>query len=394
MAICNACNSRHFLYKPRFRSIINPTDTLSRKIAARLGGMAEGVYSCHLRQMMTKKPLNIDDEDIFDGMSRFERPYSQPTRMSYPLLRIRLGEISRRIVDRYPLVMGEPPSYDVIMEIDTEIQGILNELPEFFSMSKAQLIDTFKLNPAQATNILYQGHTSYLILYGDRCKLHLPYFTRGFVDRTYSPSREMCIKCARVIMQTEKHLRSSGQPAALRFKFCGFLMGVFMACTVLLMDLCIGTSSPQRGKQRGEVADALRLLEEAKHESETTFKFVESWMHILRKYQVPPPETGPNLQIHPESGNEQLQTPSTDQITYDTPTPPAYGGSLRTMPREITSSMLGVSDNTGPAVTDGPSNGEDISSYFNDLAQSLEQGIDPGNFDWNNIFSDLGSSFI
>jgi len=39
-------------------------------------------------------------------------------------------------------------------------------------------------------------------------------------------------------------------------------------------------------------------------------------------------------------------------------------------------------------------NGEDLLSYFNELAQSFEQGIDVGSFDWNNIFSGLDSSFI
>jgi hypothetical protein len=43
---------------------------------------------------------------------------------------------------------------------------------------------------------------------------------------------------------------------------------------------------------------------------------------------------------------------------------------------------------------DGFTNGEDLSSYFNELAQSFEQGIDVGSFDWNNIFSGLDPSFI
>lgn len=36
--------------------------------------------------------------------------------------------------------------------------------------------------------------------------------------------------------------------------------------------------------------------------------------------------------------------------------------------------------------------GEDLSSYFNELAQSFEQGIDVGSFDWNSLFSDFDST--
>ncbi|CAI6084367.1 unnamed protein product [Clonostachys chloroleuca] len=75
-------------------------------MAARVGGVGEGIYSCHPRQMITKKPLNINDEEVLDGMSLHERPLSLPTSMSYTLQMIRLAELSRNIVDRSPLMMA------------------------------------------------------------------------------------------------------------------------------------------------------------------------------------------------------------------------------------------------------------------------------------------------
>jgi hypothetical protein len=53
-----------------------------------------------------------------------------------------------------------------------------------------------------------------------------------------------------------------------------------------------------------------------------------------------------------------------------------------------------MSDNTTFTMTmadDGSANSEDLSSYFNDMAQSFEQG---GSFDWDSILSDLNSSFV
>jgi hypothetical protein len=37
-------------------------------------------------------------------------------------------------------------------------------------------------------------------------------------------------------------------------------------------------------------------------------------------------------------------------------------------------------------------NGEDLSTYFNELAQSFEHGIEVGSLDWNNMFSGIDSS--
>jgi hypothetical protein len=49
-----------------------------------------------------------------------------------------------------------------------------------------------------------------------------------------------------------------------------------MASIVLLMDLCHNKSSSYLDKQRAEIADALRILEEARHESETAARFLHS----------------------------------------------------------------------------------------------------------------------
>jgi hypothetical protein len=37
-------------------------------------------------------------------------------------------------------------------------------------------------------------------------------------------------------------------------------------------------------------------------------------------------------------------------------------------------------------------NGDDLSTYFNGLAQSFEQDIEDGTLDWSNMFSGISSS--
>jgi hypothetical protein len=224
-----------------------------------------------------------------EGTCRVEQPISQPTTMSYSLQRIRLSQISSSMVDRTPLFMAstDGPSHDLVMDIDSELQLLINDTPSFFSMSIQELSTTYQLDLSRAANIAHQGYMFYSLLYAQRCKLHFPYFSRGFMDFTYASSRELCLQSARKVIQTQSQLGNTGLTAT-RFKFLGFMTSVFVATIVVLMDLCHSKSSPQQEKQRGEIADAIRILEEARNESETTAKFLDSLMHVLRKHKVLP----------------------------------------------------------------------------------------------------------
>jgi hypothetical protein len=77
-----------------------------RQAPARFAAAVRGVYHCHPRQMAVKKPLNLNDEDLVDGMSQDQKPLSWPTVMSYPLQRIRIAEIMRSLIDRNALTMS------------------------------------------------------------------------------------------------------------------------------------------------------------------------------------------------------------------------------------------------------------------------------------------------
>jgi hypothetical protein len=347
--------------------------------------------------MVVKKPLNINDEDLIDGMSRIEQPLSQPTAMSYSLQRIRLSEISRIIVDRTPLIMAHAggPSHDVVMDIDTELQLLINDIPPFFSMSIADLTESYQLDPLRAVNIAHQGYMFYSLLYGHRCKLHFPYFSRGFVDSAYASSREICLQSARLIIQTESQLENSGLCTVTRYKFLGLLLSVFMASIVLLMDLCHNKSSPQQEKQRGEIAGAIRILEEARHESETAAKFLDSLMHVLRKHKISPPKRAGQRPLKPGIDSEQLSTASGGAVVHNAATTQPCSEPAAVSIPMASSSVLGSNEASTTNTAGGRfTTGEDFSSYFNELAQSFEQGIDVGGFDWNNIFSGLDSSFI
>ncbi|ESZ98985.1 hypothetical protein SBOR_0643 [Sclerotinia borealis F-4128] len=378
----------HFLDQPSNMKLANSAQTeIGRRVwwylvaadwslpSRRFNCGSQNIYHCHPRHMLVRKPLNINDEDVIDGMRCTEQVLSQPTTMSFQLLQLRLSEISHNMVDRSPLIMGlAGPNHDVVMNIDTELQMLLNDTPAFFSMTVAELTANYQLDPSRASKIVHQGYMFYSLLYAQRCTLHIPYFTRGLTDPAFASSSQICLQSARLVIQTESQLGTS-RISATRYKFLGFLVPLFMASIVLLMDLYHSKTSSNHAKHREELAEALRILEEAKHESETAAKFLDSLTHVLRKHEVSPaPRPAEQLFVSPNVAN----------------TPPQLYGELP-LPM-LTSSALGGSD---IILADGIyTNGDDVSTYFNELAQSFEQGIEVGSVDWNNMFSGIDSSMI
>ena len=346
--------------------------------------------------MIVRKPLNLNDEDLVDGMSLVERPLSQPTIMSYSILRIRLGEISRNITDRTAFIMAQPSiPYHVIMDIDTELQLLLNDVPQFFSMPVADLIKTYQLDPSRAESIAYQGYMFSTLFYSQRCIIHFPYYGRGFVDHTYASSRDICLQSACLIIQTEVKFKESRLWNATRFKYLGLFVAVFMASIVLLMNQCYNKGFPRDEAQRKVLADAMGILEEGRHESETTSKFLDSLMQILRKHLMPPTQSANSQPIDLTIGSEHVST-SSEQAINNPATTKTYTNDVPmeslplTAPGTLEHAKLPDLNFSG----DRQGAEENMSSYFTELALNFEQGIDFSNFDWDNIFSGLDSPFV
>ena len=355
--------------------------------------------------MTVRKPLNVNDEELVDGMDDVEQPLSRPTAMSYSLQRLRLAEISRHLVDRTPLIDAHAggPSLDVIMDIDTELQMHINETPSFFSMSKADLIETYQLDSFQATKIVHMGSMHRSLFYAQRCNLHLPFFSRGYVDPAFSSSKESCLRSARLIIQTEIELEQSGFRAAIRYKFLGLVTGVFLATTVVLMDLCHNKSLLQEERQRSEVVEAFRILEQARHESETAAKFLDSMMHVLRKHKISPLKPNKEKLPNPQNSNGSPWTTTGDIASRNFPTTQQSREPVMTPAPMASPSVPEFNPPSVPEFNETNSSNpsddlfagrEEFPSYFDDFAQSFGQGIEVGTFDWNNIFSELDASLI
>ncbi|KAK7182325.1 hypothetical protein DPSP01_002374 [Paraphaeosphaeria sporulosa] len=360
-------------------------------MATKYNGLARGTYQCHPRHMNTNKPLNLNDEDVVDGMTRMSRPLSEPTSMTYFVFRNRLNEISRTIVDRAPLMtaLAGGPSYDVVMDIDTELQQLINDLPPFFfSMTPFEIAGRYRLSDDRAKVIARQGNDFRTIFYATRCKLHLPYARRGFTESQYATSRILCIESARLIVETESEYQRLGLDKEFaRYKPLLYSMTVFLACTVLLMEYCHRkqTQAPDQEKSKMEICHALTMLEAARSENEMASKFLDSLVMVLHNHGIAPPK---RLQQQEKSvalpGEGLVSTPPfTSQATSSLPMTPMSGP-------QLAASAVG-----GEVTCTGGFAGLDAGSDLNSLVKSLDQGVDVGMIEWDDIFLGLGeSSFL
>ena len=341
--------------------------------------------------MMTQKPLNVNDEDVFDGMPRVGRPLSEPTQMTYFVLRIRLNEISRNIVDRAPLMVAiNGPSYDIVMDIDTELQLLLNDIPDFFTaMTPFAIAGKYELGEERAALIARQGHDFRTLFYATRCKLHLPFARRGFTEPEYATSRAICVESARLIIKIESEYQKKGYDLGFtRYQPLRYSMTVFLASTILLMDYChkIQAGSTDMERSKLEICNALSMLEATRAESEIASRFLDSLVLVLKNHGIVPPkrfQKSPEVPVAADGTAFALTPPYTNTVESTLPIQPVNGS-------QMVRSVVG-----GEVTCTGGYNGLDTGSDLNSLVRSLDQGVDMGMIEWDDIFLGLGdSSFL
>ncbi|KAJ5923573.1 hypothetical protein N7454_008818 [Penicillium verhagenii] len=325
--------------------------------------------------MVTKKPLNINDEDLIDGMIEIEgRPMDQPTSMSYCLQRIRLGELCREITDSIPFadIGNQLFDYEKLRTIDTRICEITDGLPKFFSLdyNAGELPVT---GPRKSPGIIIQRYVINSLIHTQRCRLHLPYLSRAATEPDLNFSREACLQAARTTIQTERLLSTEQIPFVLaRLKFSGVLHCVCVAIIVLLMDVCLNKNlRPEQDRERrAEIFDAFQILEEAKDQSPFAEKILESFYAFLWRNKVTLPDS--NGKPSRRHNNAQSQQPPSGLSTGST------------LPTVLTGDEIAGNNSLDPSLP-----------TFDEIWQTFDSNVDPTSFfDWNSLFAELDSPFL
>lgn len=248
------------------------------------GSLHAGTYFISPRQMRVHKPRNISDEDLCIMPSDWEQPRSVPTVMSYFVVRIRLGEISRRIADLDSMMELDRISIDEIISVDDEFETALSELPSFLRIDQRSLWESKHLD-TQHPHLPLQRYVVNIMLHARRCKFHGPHLLRAATDRSYAPFRLACLRSARAVMQARKDL-AQGNYWLANTKLSGVLHLYFYAVVVLVIDLCVNRTAGDDSARKAEIKEGCQTLEEARNQSMPAGMFLDSLMAILQKHRI------------------------------------------------------------------------------------------------------------
>jgi len=259
--------------------------------------------------MTVNKPLNVNDEDLTGTGPLNSLPHDRPTDMSYFILRIRLAEISRSIVDHNlsnVASCNRPNYYAHIMAMDFEIDQVMRDIPPFFNMDAY----AHDFDSDAGIRIFLQAYMLNSHMHTQRCKLHIGFLTSSSKDNpAYAASRDTCLKSARQIVHAEVQMLQSKHPfVQVRLGFAAFLYGLFMASIALLMDTCIHKPDLlEHDVSVGDLADALRMIQEMNANSLAAATMHESLMQIIARYRAQ----------HRHSQTEVQLSPTSQAITFD-----------------------------------------------------------------------------
>ncbi|KAH7160596.1 hypothetical protein EDB81DRAFT_319869 [Dactylonectria macrodidyma] len=288
-------------------------------LVARFPGPHEGTYNVHPNHIAVRKPLNIEDEDLVEGINPVGLSMEEPTCMSYFLQRLRLAELSRNFSDKLGLSASNPDivRYSIVTEIDEALDQFFRNIPKFFTLSAKELGKLPPADPRRSPAVIVQRHVIKLFVHGQRCKLHIPFFARGTVEPTYARSREICLQNAQIILETEHELEKEKITfVSTRLRLAATLHSVFMASIALLLDLCLRPEAGDKTKSRQQMTQVWRILEDAHGPSIPAAKLQELLRQVMKKYKVPLPVTKANNPASRRVGSHGDAIPLTpDSVT-------------------------------------------------------------------------------
>lgn len=240
--------------------------------------------------MTTKKPRNVNDEDITCAQNELVEHISNPTAMTYGLLRIRYAEICRAYTDRVPLdtSLSDGAKYREILELNHRLDDFVQDLPLHF---RRLGIDAAKLGNAQISfapqAFTIQRYLLTLNVYTLICRLHFPYIARASVQSTFSASREACVDAARKILHAETELsKESFAFVESRLRFSSILYGILIANAVFVVDMCLTPSLTRDASYVAEASQAFEILQSASRDSFLAAKVHQSLSRLIEKHRL------------------------------------------------------------------------------------------------------------
>ena len=146
----------------------------------------------HPAHMRVNYPRNLDDWELDRCDPQYSRPLSQPTAMTYTLLRIQLADICRSAIDALPPPFSDwgEVNYDGFISLDQRFEAFISSLPVFFRLDKASRRQSREVE-RRYPQIIVQRYILWSTLQGRRSKLNQPFLTRVSMNPRYQYSRKV-----------------------------------------------------------------------------------------------------------------------------------------------------------------------------------------------------------
>lgn len=165
-------------------------------------------------QFDTKQLAEINDNDLFPGCKIPAPPSNgELTDTTYSVCKFQISLIIRRIISS--LFGLQPPSYESIMKIDSEIRERYDSFPEKIKWVRGVRDGNRTLSIQRIGLKVIESHA--LVI------LHRPFLYRSFQNPRYIQSREKCVEAAHQVLELFHEYRDNMEYAEYSWYTLGML---------------------------------------------------------------------------------------------------------------------------------------------------------------------------
>lgn len=259
-------------------------------LLSNMGGSWNQTYQVHPRHMMVHFPRNVNFSDVSAVL-----PADTITDMSYFLLRTRLAEVCRRVVDILPL--GGCLPYDQILAVSQIFSDAIASIPPEFALDAP-------VQPNWPPSVVLDRQIIHLVFNARLARTFRPFLLipdrllhGRNIDPRCSGFRSLCLGAARRVLTTATTLlgqcieasTAHGRPLPLMHRSGCVISHMFMACVIVATDpkLAPGKVFESEAEAiRRELADALHLLERAGEKSPIAATLVGKLVGVVKRDRV------------------------------------------------------------------------------------------------------------
>lgn len=208
-------------------------------------------------------PTNLFDDDLSLEHKELpaERPLTDPTSLSYIIIRQTIIKVAAEI---YDATEAGPLSSAAVAVLSAKLEKAINSIPE--QLKYRPLATSIADRPVTILHRMFIDILIHKAIY----LLHRRYFMKGLVGEEIAKSSELCISAALTILEHQRRMSEESQPGgimfSIRWKVASSLNHEFLQATMML---CFAVNSFNEGNvgptnsyalsRRDEIIDALTI---------------------------------------------------------------------------------------------------------------------------------------